>query len=184
MELTVIQSKIYEIRGQKVMLDFDLAELYGTEAKRLKEAVRRNIERFPEDFMFDLSRDEYGALRTQFASLNVGRGQHPKYSPFAFTEQGVAMLSSVLNSEKAIRVNIAIMRTFVALRRYALEHSQLAEKIAELEKKYDKEFADINEVLKFLGEENQQRTDEIATLQPDPPQPPDWSERPRIGFKP
>jgi hypothetical protein len=94
------------------------------------------------------------------------------------------MLSSVLSSEKAIRVNIAIMRTFVALRRYALETSQLTEKIADLERKYDKEFADINEVLKFLGEENQQRADEIATLQPASPQPPDWSDRPRIGFKP
>lgn len=93
------------------------------------------------------------------------------------------MLSSVLNSERAIRVNIAIMRTFVALRRYALTYSELAEKIKELEQKFEKEFSDINEVLKFLAEENQQHTDDIAALQADTPHPPGWNERPRIGFK-
>lgn len=122
MELQPIQSKIYEIRGQRVMLDFDLAELYQVETKRLKEAVRRNIERFEgDDFMFELSESEYNALkdrlRSQIASLKTdGRGKYPKYAPFAFTEMGVAMLSSVLRSETAIRVNRAIMRTFVAMR--------------------------------------------------------------------
>lgn len=122
MELQPIQSKIYEIRGQRVMLDFDLAELYQVETKRLKEAVRRNIERFEgDDFMFELSESEYNALkdrlRSQIASLETdGRGKYPKYAPFAFTEMGVAMLSSVLRSETAIRVNRAIMRTFVAMR--------------------------------------------------------------------
>ena len=111
MELTKIQSKIYEIRGYRVMLDFDLAELYQVETKRLKEAVRRNIERFEgEDFMFELSDNEYnalkGRLRSQIASLEInGRGKYPKYPPFAFTEMGVAMLSSVLRSETAIPVS-------------------------------------------------------------------------------
>lgn len=123
MELQPIQSKIYEIRGQRVMLDFDLAELYQVETKRLKEAVRRNIERFEgDDFMFELSEKEYEILRTQIATSSLtsqnassnwgGR----RYMPFAFTEMGVAMLSSVLRSDTAIRVNRAIMRTFVAMR--------------------------------------------------------------------
>jgi len=98
MQLQTIQNKIYEIRGQKVMLDFGLAELYETETKRLKEAVRRNIDRFPSDFMFELTRGEYNAIRTQFATLEKGRGKYSKFNPFAFTEQGVAMLASVLNS--------------------------------------------------------------------------------------
>ena len=114
MELQVIQNKIYEIRGQKVMLDFDLAELYGSETKRLKEAVRRNLKRFPCDFMFELTKEEFTSLRSQIASSN-GRGGL-RYMPFAFTEQGVAMLSSVLNSDVAIEVNISIMRAFVAVR--------------------------------------------------------------------
>lgn len=114
MELQFIQSKIYEIRGQKVMLDRDLAELYGIETKRLKEAVRRNLRRFPVDFMFELNRKEFEFLRSQIASSN-GRGGL-RYMPFAFTEQGVSMLSSVLNSDVAIEVNISIMRAFVAVR--------------------------------------------------------------------
>jgi hypothetical protein len=110
---SVIQNKIYEIRGQKVMLDFDLAELYGVETKRLKEAVRRNITRFPDDFMFDLEVKEWKNLRTQIASSSWGG---IRYTPYAFTEQGVAMLASVLKSETAIQVNIAIVRAFVAIR--------------------------------------------------------------------
>jgi len=117
MELRIIQNKIYEIRGQRVMLDFDLADMYETETKRLKEAVRRNIERFPSDFMFELTNKEYDSLRSQIASLkNSGRGEHRKYLPFAFTEQGVAMLASVLKSGTAIQVNIQIIRAFVILR--------------------------------------------------------------------
>lgn len=114
--LQLIQSKIHEIRGQKVMLDFDLAEMYGTETKYLKRAVRSNIKRFPSDFMFELTKEEWDSLRCNFSTLNGGRGKHPKYMPFAFTELGVAMLSSVLNSETAIEVNIGIMRAFVAVR--------------------------------------------------------------------
>ncbi|WP_282161067.1 ORF6N domain-containing protein [Ulvibacterium marinum] len=151
MELQTIQNRIYEIRGQKVLLDFDLSELYETETKRLKEAVRRNIERFPSDFMFELTKDEYNTLRTQFASLdNRGRGKHSKYNPFAFTEQGIAMLASVLRSPKAIEVNIQIVRAFVFLRKYALSHSELSQKLQELETKYDKQFNDIFEAINYL----------------------------------
>ena len=151
MELQTIQNRIYEIRGQKVLLDFDLAELYETETKRLKEAVRRNIDRFPSDFMFQLTKDEYNTLRTQFATLdNRGRGKHSKYNPFAFTEQGIAMLASVLRSPKAIEVNIQIVRAFVFLRKYALSHSELTQKLQELEAKYDKQFNDIFEAINFL----------------------------------
>ena len=114
-DLELIQSKIYEIRGQRVMLDFDLAEMYGTETKRLKQAVRRNLKRFEgEDFMFELTREELS--RTQIVTLNKGRGNNFKYMPFAFTELGVAMLSSVLNSDTAIEINRGIMRAFVAIR--------------------------------------------------------------------
>ena len=114
-DLELIQSKIYEIRGQRVMLDFDLAEMYGTETKRLKQAVRRNLKRFEgQDFMFELTREELS--RTQIVTLNKGRGNNFKYMPFAFTELGVAMLSSVLNSDTAIEINRGIMRAFVAIR--------------------------------------------------------------------
>src|SRR5687767_6463745 len=122
----LIASKIYLIRGHKVMLDSDLAELYQVETKRLKEAVRRNFARFPVDFMFELTSQEYHSLRTQFASLEkLSWGQHSKYLPFAFTEHGVLMLSSILNSERAIEVNIQIMRIFVKLRNMFLDTTVL-----------------------------------------------------------
>ncbi|MBE6246331.1 MAG: ORF6N domain-containing protein [Bacteroidales bacterium] len=121
MELEVIQDMIYEIRGQKVMLDYDLAKMYGVETKRLNESVRRNIGRFSEDFMFELTNEEYNLLedssRSQIATLNKTRGQNIKYAPFAFTEQGVAMLSSVLRSKAAREINRGIMRAFVSVRR-------------------------------------------------------------------
>lgn len=138
MQLELIQQKIYEVRGQKVMLDFDLAVLYEVETKRLKEAVRRNINRFPSDFMFELTRDEYNFLRTQFASLENGKGKFSKFNPFAFTEHGVTMLSSILNSDKAIEINISIVRVFVYIRQYALSHNELTSQLRELEVKYDK----------------------------------------------
>jgi hypothetical protein len=116
--IEVIARKILVFRGQKVMLDKDLADLYEIPTKRLNEQVRRNIKRFPEDFMFQLTDEEYNSLRTQFATLKEGRGKHRKYLPYVFTEQGVAMLSSVLNSDRAIEVNIVIMHTFVELRRF------------------------------------------------------------------
>jgi len=133
-----IQSIIFLIRGQKVLLDKDLAELYGVETKVLKQAVRRNIKRFPDDFMFELTKEENQSLRSQYVTLK--RGQHSKYLSFAFTEQGVAMLSSVLNSDKAIQVNIQIMRAFTQLRQMLSTHEDLKRKIEAMERKYDKQF--------------------------------------------
>ena len=145
-----IVSKIFFVRSEKVLLDFDLASLYGVETKRLKEAVRRNKGRFPEDFMFVLSTAEWKALRTQFASLKMARGKHSKYPPMAFTEQGVAMLSGILNSQRAIETNIAIMRTFVALRKLMQSNAELAAKIADLEKKYDQRFKIVFDAIQQL----------------------------------
>ena len=179
MELQIIQSKIYTLRGERVMLDFDLADFYGVETKRLKEAVRRNIERFPEDFVFELTREEYNALRTQIASLETGRGKYSKYVPFAFTEHGVAMLSGILSSPKAVEINIAIIRAFISLRHYALSFAELAEKVM----LHDKELADINELLHWLGKENQARYDENQALQNKEIKPAEWAERARIGFR-
>lgn len=133
MELQVIQNKIYEVRGQKVMLDFDLAELYGSETKRLKEAVRRNLKRFPGDFMFELTKEEFESLRSQIASSNKRGGT--RYMPFAFTEQGVAMLSSILNSEAAIEINISIMRAFVTVRQYLSSVNSTTKEIEELKQR-------------------------------------------------
>ena len=138
MDIQIIQNKIYEIRGRRVMLDFDLANLYQVETKRLKESVRRNIERFEgEDFMFELSEEEYNVLkdrlRSQIASLEIdGKGKYPKYSPFAFTEEGVAMLSGVLRSSVAVQVNRSIMRAFVAMNNYLIQVSQYSAELAEL----------------------------------------------------
>ena len=146
----VIESKIYLIRGHKVMLDSGLAELYGVPAKRLNEQVRRNEKRFPKDFMFQLSSEEGAFLRSQIATLKRGRGQHRKYLPYVFTEQGVAMLSSVLNSDRAIEVNIQIMRTFVKLREMIASHKDLARRLDELEKKYDTQFSVVFEAIRQL----------------------------------
>lgn len=150
-ELETIRSRIHEIRGARVMLDFDLAKMYGVEVKRLNEQVKRNIERFPDDFMFQLTKGEWeilrsqiatiksgenqenDALRSQIVTLKNGRGEHKKYMPYAFTEQGVAMLSSVLRSPLAIQVNIGIMRAFVTMR-HALTAVTLPAKVDELER--------------------------------------------------
>ena len=148
MELQTIQNKIYEIRGQKVMLDFDLAEMYGTETAQLKRAVRRNIERFEgDDFMFELTKEELS--RCQFGILNKGRGSNFKYKPFAFTEQGIAMLSSVLRSDTAIKVNISIMRAFVGIRQIISSSSPLLElqqEVKELKAYIEEAFADYNDI--------------------------------------
>lgn len=149
-ELELIQSKIYEIRGQKVMLDFDLAEMYGTETGQLKRSVRRNIERFEgNDFMFELTKEELS--RCQFGILNKGRGGNFKYMPFAFTELGVAMLSSVLNSKTAIEVNRSIMRAFVAVRQLLTLPSsnktqELQQEVKELKEYIEDVFADYNDI--------------------------------------
>ncbi|MCF8246694.1 MAG: ORF6N domain-containing protein [Saprospiraceae bacterium] len=163
MELKTIHQKILVFRGQKVMLDFDLAALYEVETRALKQAVKRNLIRFPKDFMFELSQDEIDEVVSQ--NVIPSKSHLGGAIPFAFTEQGVAMLSSILKSEKAALVNIAIMRTFVMIRRYAMTYEELAQKIQELESKYD----DVQEVLNqlLLGKER-----EI-----------DWEKRERIGFK-
>jgi hypothetical protein len=152
MEVTTIKNSIHEIRGKKVILDFQLAQMYQTETKRLKESVRRNSRRFPSDFMFELTAEEWGNLRTQFASSSWG-GQ--RYLPFAFTEQGVVMLSSVLNSEIAIDVNIEIMRAFVMMRQWSFTHQELSEKLIVLEKQYQQKFKDIDQVITYLLQKDQ-----------------------------
>jgi phage regulator Rha-like protein len=134
----LIEKKIYLIRGHKVMIDSDLAELYGVATKVLLQAVKRNLNRFPEDFMFLLKYQDVAALRSQIVTLKKGRGEHRKYLPYVFTEQGVAMLSSILNSERAVQVNIAIMRAFVKLREMLSTNKELAHKFAQLEKKIEK----------------------------------------------
>lgn len=170
MELQIIQKRIYEIRGFNVMLDRDLATLYGVETRVLKQAVRRNIKRFPEDFMFELTRAEYSSLRSQSVTLDeIGRGKFSKYNPFAFTEQGVAMLSSVLKSDKAIDVNIAIMRAFVLLRQHLTNYNDLKDQITKLELEMNIKFKDIHEAMNYLHQK-----DKVQTNQ---------QNRKRIGFK-
>ena len=196
MEIQIIQSKIYEIRGQKVMLDFDLATLYEVETKNLNLAVKRNIDRFPVDFMFQLTKDEWESLRLQIETININslrlqnetlkkrtnetpndskenlrlqnvttnRGRHTKYLPYAFTEQGLAMLSGILNSKKAISVNISIMRAFVLIRQYYMNYKELKLQIEKLENDMNLKFNDVYEALKYLIE---------------PPQTP----RKQIGYK-
>jgi ORF6N domain len=170
MKLTasLIQNKIYEIRGHKVMLDADLAEMYEVETKRLKESVKRNINRFPSDFMFTLTQKEFQGLRSQIATSNKRGGT--RYMPNAFTEQGVAMLSSVLNSEKAIEVNIAIIRTFVLVKQSVLDYKDLSANLKKLERKYNKNFKEVYTALEYLIEKKQ-----VEEKQ---------EKRQRIGFKP
>jgi len=147
-----IRGLIYMIRGQKVMLDTDLARLYSVETKALKQAVNRNIERFPEDFMFEITRDEYYSLRSQIVTLETGRGKHSKYLPYAFTEQGVAMLSSVLKSKRAIEVNIAIMRAFVQLRQLGSQYEELARLVEKIDKRSIRNSEEIAVIMKALKE--------------------------------
>ena len=177
MEIQLIQNRIYEIRGHKVMLDYDLAELYEVPTKALNQAVKRNIQRFPSDFMFRLTHDEWDLMRSQFAtasgnrivmrSQNVTASQKKRNvsaTPYAFTEQGLAMLSGILNSDKAINVNIAIMRAFVLIRQYALTYRDLTERLKEIEGKFE----DIYEAIDYLLDK-----DKIETEQ---------RQRKRIGF--
>jgi ORF6N domain len=155
-----VERRIYLIRREKVMLDTDLAELYGVPARILNQAVKRNRDRFPEDFMFRLSTSEAGALRSQIVIIDAAhgashpvtgkRGKHSKYLPYAFTEQGVAMLSSVLRSKRAVQVNIAIMRAFVRLREMLLSNADLARELNALEKKYDAQFKVVFDAIREL----------------------------------
>ena len=167
----VVRSKIYVIRGVNVMLDRDLAELYGVETKYLKRQVKRNIIRFPEDFMFELTNQEFNEWRSQFVTSNEDR-MGLRYAPYAFTEDGVAQLSTVLNSERAIKVNLQIIRMFSKLRRLTLTHKDILHKLEELERndiEHDKKIELIFEYLKQLEAAKQQELEQ--------------KNRKRIGFK-
>lgn len=168
MQLSIIQNKIYEIRGKKVMLDSDLATLYGVETRVLNQAVRRNLGRFPHDFMFQLNKEEFENWKSQIVISN-SKKMGLRKRPLAFTEQGVAMLSGVLNSDKAVDVNIAIMRTFVLIREHMLNYKELHEKLLELEKKYNKNFKEIYHALNLLIQDKVQKEEQ--------------GKRERIGFK-
>ena len=167
MELQIIQNKIYEIRGQRIMLDFDLAEMYEVETRALKQAIKRNIDRFPDDFMFELNEKEIENLVSQ--SVIPSKSKLGGAKPFAFTEQGVAMLSSVLNSKKAIQVNIAVIRAFVVLRQHLADYKDLKENIATLENQMNLNFKDINQALHYLLNKDEQQISQ--------------HERKQIGFK-
>jgi len=144
-----IESRILVVRGRQVMLDEDLADLYGVETKRLVEQVKRNLERFPEDFMFQLSKAEAAALRSQIATSNIGRGGR-RYAPYVFTEQGVAMLSGVLRSKRAIAVNIEIMRAFVELRRIASSYAAIETRLEEIEREVSGHDEQLKQIFKAL----------------------------------
>ena len=162
----VVERKIYFVRGQKVMLDSDLAALYRVPTKSLNLAIKRKKGRFPRDFMFRLTKAETESLRFQSETSNNGRGGR-RYLPYVFTEHGVAMLSSVLNSERAVQVNIAIIRTFIKLREILATHKELAERLATLERKYQEQDNELSAVFEAIRQ---------LIAQPDPPRPP-------IGFR-
>jgi phage regulator Rha-like protein len=168
MHLLTIQRKIYEIRGQKVMLDFDLAELYEVETRALNQAVKRNIDIFPDDFMFQLTQNEWENMLSQIVMTYPVK--RPKTAfPYAFTEHGVTMLANVLKSKKARQTSIAIVRAFIALKQFALNYKEISEKLKELENKYNKQFKDVYEAINYLLQKDKQETEQ--------------KERKRIGFK-
>lgn len=164
-----ISDKIYFIRNQKVMLDSDLAMLYGVETKRLNEQVKRNLSRFPQDFMFQLTENEHDSLRSQIATLKKGRGVHQKYLPFVFTEHGILMLSSVLKSDKAIQTNIQIMRIFTKVRQMLLDTTEIKVDILQIQKKLENHDKNIELVFSYLDELTDKKENE--------------SERVKIGYK-
>lgn len=169
MQIDKIQTKIYEIRGQKVMLDFDLAELYEVETRALNQSVKRNIDIFPDDFMFQLTLSEWESNSSQIVmSSRKHRGNI--YLPFAFTEHGVAMLANVLKSSKARQTSIAIVRAFITLKKFVLNYKELSEKLQNLESKYNKQFKDVYDAINFLLQK-----DNLDTQQ---------KQRKQIGFKP
>jgi len=168
MLLKKVHNIIYEIRGHKVMLDFDLAELYEVETKALNQAVKRNSDRFPDDFMFRLNKNEWDTMRSQFVTTSQNK-RNIGVLPYAFTEQGVAMLSGILKSKRAIEVNISIMRAFVFMRQYALSHKDLTDKLKKLESKYNKKFKDIHAAISYLIEKDMQQEKQ--------------TNRKRIGYK-
>ena len=191
-DIEVIKNRIYEVRGLRVMLDYDLAELYEVEVSQLKRQVRRNIERFPEDFMFELSHEEQNTLRCQNGTIKSGRGQHSKYAPFAFTEEGVAMLSGILRSQTAVQVNINIMRAFVAIRHAIgawqgvnLKVEQLSNKVDQLNNYVEEILHDQNDINRMQDETNNEIAlqieainDALDQLRAHPAAP-----RKQIGFK-
>lgn len=164
-----IISKIYVIRGKKIMLDRDLAELYGVETRVLKQQVKRNMERFPEDFMFELNKEEFNNLRSQIVTSNWGG---VRYMPMAFTEQGVAMLSSVLNSKQAILVNIQIIRVFTKIRELLTTHKEILQKLEQLEKKDIEQDDKIMLIFEYLKQLEKSKQEEL-----------EQKNRPKIGFK-
>ncbi|NOT51162.1 MAG: ORF6N domain-containing protein [Chitinophagaceae bacterium] len=180
-----IQNRIYEVRGEKVMLDRDLATLYEIEVKILNQAVKRNIKRFPKDFMFQLSKEEFEELRfqietsendkssrSQIATMKTGRGSNIKYLPFVFTEQGVAMLSGILNSDKAIAMNIAIMRAFVEIRRVLIQENDLREQLKQIKERIGEHDVQLNQLYDAM----ENLLDEKVAQKK-------WEDRERIGFK-
>lgn len=171
MQLQTIQNLIYDIRDQKVMLDFDVATLYGTETRILKQAVKRNKERFPKDFMFQLNKKEWQELITTSDNLPDGVKFSPAL-PYAFTEHGVTMLASVLKSKKAVQMNIAIVRAFIALKQFALNYKELAEQIKELKDTTDNHNVQLNQIYNALENILDEKVEQKK-----------WEERERIGFK-
>jgi regulator of PEP synthase PpsR (kinase-PPPase family) len=160
MELQTIQNRIHELRGQRVMLDYDLAELYEVETRVLKQAVKRNVDRFPHDFMFQLTNDEIDHMVSQ--NVIPSKSHLGGASPFAFSEQGVAMLSTVLKSKKAVMVNISIMRAFVTLRQHLFNYKDLKEQVAKLEEDNNKKFKDVYEAINYLLDKDHQETEKQA----------------------
>lgn len=167
----VLMKKIYLIRGHKVMLDSDLSRLYEIATKRLKEQVRRNNERFPDDFMFELTTEEYQKIKAQLGQAT--RGEHSKYKPFAFTEHGVLMLSSVLNSEKAIKVNIQIMRIYVRIREMMMLNKDILQRLESIERKLNRHDNQIVAVFEYFKQFEQTKQKEL-----------EQKNRPKIGYKP
>lgn len=195
MQLLVIQNKIYGIRGQKVMLDFDLAVLYNVETKVFNQAVKRNIESFPAEFMFQLTRPEYNALRSQIVTLDEqraddqelkssqfvimkkpGRGNYSKYLPYAFTEHGVTMLASVLKSPVARKMNIAIVKAFIAMRKMAMQYVEVIKVIDDLKERMDGHDAQLNQIYDALETMLDKKVEEENIEK-------QWKDRERIGFK-
>jgi ORF6N domain len=175
MQLTVIQQKIYEIRGHKVMLDFDLAELYGTETRILKQSVRRNIDKFPKDFMFTLNKKEWKELITICDNLPSMVKFSPAL-PYAFTEHGVTMLASVLKSKKAIKMNIAIVRAFIALKQFVLDYKDLANQINEIRYKVTNHSEQLNRIYDAIENMMDEKEDKKEQKKM-------WKEWERIGFR-
>ena len=167
MELESIKRSILEIRGKKIILDFELAMMYQVETKYLKRTVRNNLKRFPSDFMFELTKEEWNNLRCNFSTSKKSVGI--RYLPFAFTEQGVAMLSGLLNTDVAIEVNINIMRAFVLMRQFALTYQELSEQLEDLENRYNHKFDDIEQVLKYLIQKDKKQIQQ--------------GERKQVGYK-